>query len=142
MAVSEEEYKIYKEALEKFAEWFAQQMRRSFRQRRSSVEEGLLLDTLREYDVPNFVIDMVEDLLRRAPPRRDKRGRPKSPPRPNLMAGHARTLRRHKRALEERLKLDFQIKELLRWREETQQALDEYERERALLDNADKNSAN
>jgi len=106
------------------------------------VEEGLLLDTLREYDVPNFVIDMVEDLLRRAPPRRDKRGRPKSPPRPNLMAGHARTLRRHKRALEERLKLDFQIKELLRWREETQQALDEYERERALLDNADKNSAN
>ena len=142
MAVSEEEYKIYKEALEKFAEWFAQQMRRSFRQRRSSVEERVLLDTLREYDVPNFVVDMVEDLLKRAPPRRDKRGRPKSPPRPNLVAGHPRTLRRHKRALEERLKLDFQIKELLRWREETQQALDEYERERALLDNADKNSAN
>ena len=45
MAVSEEEYKIYKEALEKFAEWFAQQMRRSFRQRRSSVEERVLLDT-------------------------------------------------------------------------------------------------
>ena len=140
--ITEEAYKILKETLEKNDEMLARQIRGHFRQRRSSVEEGLLLDTLREYDVPNFVIDMVEDLLRRAPPRRDKRGRPKSPPRPNLMAGHARTLRRHKRALEERLKLDFQIKELLRWREETQQALDEYERERALLDNADKNSAN
>ena len=140
--ITEEAYKILREELEKNDEMLAQQMRRYFRQRRSSVDEQLLLDTLREHDVPNFVVDMVEDLLKRAPPRRDKRGRPKSPPRPNLVAGHPRTLRRHKRALEERLKLDFQIKELLRWREETQQALDEYERERALLDNADKNSAN
>ena len=140
--ITEKTYKVFKETIKEIEALMAVEVVNEFRQSRTSEAEQRFLDYLRSRGVEDFAIDIVKDLLRRAPPRRDKRGRPKSPPRPNLMAGHARTLRRHKRALEERLKLDFQIKELLRWREETQQALDEYERERALLDNADKNSAN
>jgi hypothetical protein len=70
-------------------------MVRDFRQHRKPEMERGLLDYLRRCDVDESAIDIVKDLFKRAP-RRGKRGRPTENPRP-LIAGHPRTLRRHRR---------------------------------------------
>ena len=113
-----------------------------FRQSRSPEAEQVFLNYLRGRGVEDFAIKIVKDLLKRAKPKQDRRGRPKATPNPNLVHGHARTLRRHRRKREEQATVHAAVKKALRIYHEMAADVAEYEHQRKLLDSADKNSAN
>jgi hypothetical protein len=96
-AMTEEEYQSASRIAERIAEVFRRMKISQFRQHRTPEMEREFLDYLRSRGVEGSAIGIVEDLLKRVKPTRDKRGRPKGRPRADLAAGHPRTLRRHRR---------------------------------------------
>ena len=140
--ITEKTYKVFKEMIKEIEALMAVEVVNEFRQSRTSEAEQRFLDYLRSRGVEDFAIDIVKDLLKRAKPKQDKRGRPKATPNPNLVHGHARTLRRHQRRHEEQVTVHAAVKKALRIYREMKADVAEYEHQRKLLDSADKNSAN
>ena len=140
--ITEKTYKVFKETIKEIEALMAVEVVNEFRQSRTSEAEQRFLDYLRSRGVEDFAIDIVKDLLKRAKPKQDKRGRPKATPNPNLVHGHARTLRRHQRRHEEQVTVHAAVKKALRIYHEMAADVAEYEHQRKLLDSADKNSAN
>ena len=135
-------YKVFKETIKEIEALMAVEVVNEFRQSRTSEAEQRFLDYLRSRGVEDFAIDIVKDLLKRAKPKQDKRGRPKATPNPNLVHGHARTLRRHQREHGKQATVHAAVKKTLRIYREMLADVAEYEHQCKLLDNADKNSAN
>ena len=140
--ITEKTYKAFKESMKEIEALMTVEVVEEFRQSRRPEIEQWFLNYLRRRGVEDFAIKIVKDLLKRAKPKQDRRGRPKATPNPNLVHGHARTLRRHQRRHEEQVTVHAAVKKALRIYREMKADVAEYEHQRKLLDSADKNSAN
>ena len=111
--ITEKTYKAFKESMKEIEALMTVEVVEEFRQSRRPEIEQWFLNYLRRRGVEDFAIEIVKDLLKRAKPKQDRRGRPKATPNPNLVHGHARTLRRHQRRHEEQVTVHAAVKKAL-----------------------------